>query len=153
AYRTALGYLSAGIARLSGDGWSMDPDLTFALHQESAQCQYVAGDFDAAENSFGLLHDHAATDLDALRIFEAQLKLYVTRVVDAATKGQRVARKALEAIGAPAPEDPEAFEELVDQERLAIEKLISQVDLRALVRRPVSDDPLVSAEMGILTQI
>jgi predicted ATPase/signal transduction histidine kinase len=153
AHRTALGYLSAGIARLPGDGWSVDPGLTFALHEESAQCQYVAGEFDAAENSFELLHHQAATELDTLRIFEAQLKLYVTRVVDATTKGQRVARRALETIGTPVPEDSEAFEELVKQERLAIEKLLRRVDVRTLVSRPLSDDPLVSAAMGILTQI
>lgn len=52
AYRPAISYLTAGQQLLPANSWKTDYELTFNLSQELAECEYLCGNFDAAENLF-----------------------------------------------------------------------------------------------------
>ncbi len=55
AYASALGYLVAGCARLAEDSWEQRYPLTFALEFQRAECEFLTGDFAAAEERLSML--------------------------------------------------------------------------------------------------
>ncbi|MBK7830047.1 ATP-binding sensor histidine kinase [Nannocystis sp.] len=72
AYRSACGYLNAGIELLPADVWTSAYPLAFALHRELVECAYLAGDPEAAIAVFTPLLERACTrrekaELHALR--------------------------------------------------------------------------------------
>ena len=49
AYASARAYLSAGMALLDEKDWSSQYELMFSLWLERAECEFLTGDFDKAE--------------------------------------------------------------------------------------------------------
>jgi predicted ATPase/signal transduction histidine kinase len=52
AYTPAISYLTAGQQLLPANSWEIYYELTCDLSQELAECQYLCGNFDVAENLF-----------------------------------------------------------------------------------------------------
>lgn len=65
AYRSALQYVLAGAAMLSGDSWETDYKLTRDLWLEQAECHYLCGNFPEAEQAFAEL-DHQLKTVEEL---------------------------------------------------------------------------------------
>ena len=49
AYASACVYFAAGMALLDERDWGSEYDLMFSLSLERAECEYLSGDFDEAE--------------------------------------------------------------------------------------------------------
>lgn len=73
AYKTALTYLNAGLRLLSSESWTRQYDLTFALHRELAECEYLVGHFERAEGYFELLLKKAQTRLERAEIYNMRI--------------------------------------------------------------------------------
>lgn len=69
AYEAALSYFNAGIALVADRRWHTDYELAFALHLEAAECSYLCGHFDEAEQRFEGLLKQAATTLDKASVY------------------------------------------------------------------------------------
>ena len=74
AYETGLSYLAMGTELLGEEGWQRHHALTFALHLEQAECEYLTTRFTEADRRFELLLGKARTDHDRVAV-------YTTRVV------------------------------------------------------------------------
>jgi predicted ATPase len=55
AYVSALGYLVSGCALLAEDSWEQRYPLTFALEFQRAECEFLTGNFPAAEERLSML--------------------------------------------------------------------------------------------------
>src|SRR6185369_12997394 len=55
AYASACTYFAAGTALLGGRDWGSNYDLTFSLWLERAECEFLTGNFDIAEQLIGEL--------------------------------------------------------------------------------------------------
>ncbi|WP_442936903.1 PAS domain S-box protein [Nostoc sp.] len=76
AYQAGVLYLSAGIKLLALDSWERDYHLTFSLYRECIECQYLAGDFEAAETLVATTLNNSRSQLDKAAINAIRLIQY-----------------------------------------------------------------------------
>ncbi|MBU1172039.1 MAG: AAA family ATPase [Proteobacteria bacterium] len=76
AYAAAVNYLDSGSAMLAHDSWQTDYDLTYALFTEHMECRYLNRDFVEAERLFGIIIQHAATNVDKANAYNTMITLY-----------------------------------------------------------------------------
>lgn len=79
AYDSALHYFQTGTALLPKTAWQNQYDLALTLNQQQGLCQYLLGQFEAAEKRFDSILNHVQTDMDKVRIYMVKLRLYIHR--------------------------------------------------------------------------
>ena len=151
AHEAALGYLTAGLRLVSEELWDSEYDLAFALHLEAAECLYLCGRFDEAEQQFGLLLRQAATTLDKARVYRLRSVQYenMSRYPDALTS----AREGLSLFGVSFPDSAEEKQAALEREIAAIQALLGQRSIASLLDLPVMADPEIRMVMNVLTDI
>jgi len=75
-YGAAVQYFRAGMKLLPKDSWISCRQLSFNLHMERAQCEYMSGDVEAAEGLFDVALKYAETDLERADIGSLKMLLY-----------------------------------------------------------------------------
>ena len=73
AYQAALNYLQAGLSLLTKDHWDSDYELSFAIHVEAAECEYLAGHFEQAEAHLDFLRSRAQSPQDQVHVQNLRL--------------------------------------------------------------------------------
>ena len=73
AYRSALNYFIAGAALLADCGWERRHDLTFALDLERAECQFVTGELEAADERLTALSSRTASTVERAAVVSLQM--------------------------------------------------------------------------------
>lgn len=151
AHEAALNYLKAGMGLLDRKAWESDYDLAFALNFEAAECQYLCGNFDAAEQSFESLLQHAGNKLDKSRVYRLRsVQLENTaRYADALA----VARENLALFGVSFPDSAEEKEAALEKEIESVRRLLGEREIESLVELPVMTDHETQMVMNILTDI
>ncbi len=154
AYAAACAYLGAGLT-LVGDeqAWERDYPLAFDLHRELAECEYLAGEFEAADERFDTLLEHARTDLARVEIFTLKTLLAYHRVKyqDSLTS----ARAGLATLGFDVPDigDSEALGALAAREGEALAAALAGKTIADLVDLPAMTDPHALAEAELLNEL
>ncbi|MGH8585745.1 MAG: GAF domain-containing protein [Gammaproteobacteria bacterium] len=150
-YQAALGYFQAGLELLPESRWSSDYALMFELHREAAECEYLCGQFDAAERRFEDLLARAHTALDMAQVYDLRVVQYenMSRYAEAA----RIGLEGLWVFGVAFPEDEDGRHATLEAEILAIEGLLAGRSIASLVELPVMDDPQTRMVMRLLTDM
>ena len=78
AYASALGYLAAGRALLPEDCWEQRYRLTLALELQRAECEFLTGDFAAAEERLSTLSARVLNVVDRAAVTRLRAELYTT---------------------------------------------------------------------------
>ena len=78
AYLSASRYLSIGIDLLGRSGWERRYGLAFDLWVEAAECEYLSGARERAENLLSELLVHARSKLDTAAAYRLQILFHVT---------------------------------------------------------------------------
>jgi predicted ATPase/serine/threonine protein kinase/signal transduction histidine kinase len=78
AYASALGYLAAGRRLLAEDSWEQRYRLTFALELQRAECEFLTGDFAAAEQRLTMLSGRVLELVDRAAVTRLCAELYTT---------------------------------------------------------------------------
>jgi predicted ATPase len=76
AYASALTYFVAGRALLAEESWEQRYALTFALELQRAECEFLTGDFAAAEERLSMLSRRAGNLVDSAAVTRLQVELY-----------------------------------------------------------------------------
>jgi predicted ATPase/signal transduction histidine kinase len=92
AYESAARYLAAGQALLAPDSWDTEYALTYGVYVERARCEWLSGDFQAADALLETLQARACGPVDQAEVYRVQIELDATR-----GDIERGARTALEA--------------------------------------------------------
>src|SRR5260221_12337658 len=76
AYASALTYFVAGHRLLAEESWAQRYALIFALEFQRAECEFLTGDFTAAEERLSMLSRRAEDLADSAAVARLQTELY-----------------------------------------------------------------------------
>jgi predicted ATPase/transcriptional regulator with GAF, ATPase, and Fis domain len=151
AYEAALGYFQAGIHLLPADPWQTTHELSFQLHLESAECDYLCGNLDRAEKAFVDLLNRADTKLEKSRVYYLMILQYesVSRYLDAI----RVGHDALQMFGLTFPVGRKEKHAALEKEITEIEALVGKRNISELVDLPAMRNPEICMVMKLLSNL
>ncbi|HSB71082.1 MAG TPA: sigma 54-interacting transcriptional regulator [Candidatus Methylomirabilis sp.] len=151
AFQAALGYFATGIGLLTADHWGSEYAVMFSLHLEAAECLYLCGRFDEAEGAFDALLPKARTRLDRARIHSLKILQYehTSRYADAIRTG----REGLALFGLTFPDRAEERQAALEAELHAIQTLLRDRPIDALIDLPIMQDPEIRAVMQLLSNL
>jgi tetratricopeptide (TPR) repeat protein len=79
AYASARTYLATGMAALGREGWTHRYELAFGLWLECAECEYLNGSFDEAEQLILELLARSASKIDKAAAYRLKIDLHVMK--------------------------------------------------------------------------
>ena len=79
AYASACVYLAAGMALLAKETGSSQFELMFSLWLERAECEFLSGNFDTAEQLIAELLQRAASKVDQAAVYHLKILLHVVK--------------------------------------------------------------------------
>ena len=149
AYASALRYFTAGAALLADDRWERRYALTFALEVERAECEFLTGALETAEEKLELLwkRTHGIVDQAAVTCLRVDSYMALAR----ADRAIAVALDYLRERGvdwSPHPTEAEVWQEY--------ERLWARLDkerIEDLVDLPLMNDPGARATADVLSRI
>ena len=89
AYVSACAYLAAGMALLDERDWESQYELMFSLWFERAECEFLSGNFEEAEQLIVDLLQHAASKVDQAATYRLKVLLHTLKSENAASRRQR----------------------------------------------------------------
>ena len=149
AYASALTYLVAGHTLLAEESWEQHHALSFALQFQRAECEFLTGDFAAAEERLSTLSRRAADLVDCAAVTRLQTELYAT--LDKGDRAVEVGLQYLRRVGVDWSPHPTKDE--VRQEYERIWQQLGDRSIEALVDLPPMTDPACRATLDVLTAI
>jgi serine/threonine protein kinase len=138
AYASALTYLIAGQALLTEESWEQHYAITFALEFQRAECEFLTGDFAAAEERLSTLSRRAADLVDNAAVTRLQTELYAT--LDKGDRAVEVSLRYLRRVGIDWSPHPTKDE--VGREYERIWQQLGARSIEALVDLPPMTDPV-----------
>ncbi|MEL7564095.1 MAG: AAA family ATPase [Dehalobacterium sp.] len=104
AYASALQYFRSGMALLPDDAWEQAYRLSYDLHLELAQAEYLSANVKLAEEMFDIVIEKAGTELERASVYGLKVILYagMGKYTEAAQTGIR----ALANLGVKVPVHP-----------------------------------------------
>ena len=148
AYASALTYFAAGSALMPEDRWAARHDLAFTIELHRAECEYLTGALEAAEERLSMLSRVARNLLDEAAIACVRLSLYTT--LDRSDRAIEACLEYLRHVGVVWSPHPSENEVRQEYERLW-QKLGSR-PIESLVDLPPVTDPVSCATMDVLTR-
>lgn len=145
AYGAAWQYLQFGISYLTGDFWTEYYDLALSLHKESAEVEYLNGNFEAAEELITLVLARSHTDLEKAEIYNLAIVQYTLQFKYA--EGIEAGRKALQLLGIDLPQTD--FQSALMAEIATVEQDLRDREIASLIHQP----HLTDAEKIIAIQL
>jgi predicted ATPase/signal transduction histidine kinase len=149
AYASALTYFVAGRALLAEESWEQRYALSFALEFQRAECEFLTGDFAAAEERLTMLSRRAGNLVDSAAVACLQTELYTA--LDQSDRAVQAGLEYLRRVGidwSPHPTNDEARQEC---ER--IWQQLGKRPIEALVDLPPMTDPAWLATLDVLTAV
>ncbi|MCU1386104.1 MAG: histidine kinase [Acidobacteria bacterium] len=149
AYASALTYLVAGAALLADDAWDRRPELAVALELHRAECEFLTGEYAAADARLSSLSRLASTPTDRAAVTRLRAALFTT--LDRPDRAIAVGLDYLREAGIDWPSHP-TMEALRD-EYARIWQQLGDRPIEALIDLPLMRDPQALAAMDVLTEI
>ncbi|MBF0234351.1 MAG: response regulator, partial [Desulfamplus sp.] len=140
AYDAARNLFQEGMNILPTDSWEHYHELTFNLHIESAECEYLTGDFQKSAGLLDTTMKHAKSDIEKGLI-------YIQKIAQHSIKGEYIASintgiEAFAAFGIELPplEDRAAIQEYVNSQEKVYQEIWGDRPIADLYDLPVSED-------------
>jgi PAS domain S-box-containing protein len=146
AYASARAYFAAGMALLDESDWSSQYELTFRLWLERAECEFLTGRFDEAEQLIGELLQRAAAKVDQADACRLRVQLHLMKSEN--REAVTAALTCLRGFGIDMPEHP--TEEDIQAEYEAFCQTLSGRSIESLIDLPLMTDPELRAAMQVL---
>src|SRR5580700_4367399 len=149
AYASALTYLVGGLALLTEESWEQQYALTFALEFQRAECEFMIGDFAAAEERLSMLSLHAGNLVDSAAVARLQTELYAS--LDQSDRAVEAGLEYLRRVGVDWSPHPTNGQLRQEYER--IWRQLGDRSIEALVDLPPMTDPACRATLDVLTAV
>jgi predicted ATPase/transcriptional regulator with GAF, ATPase, and Fis domain len=149
AYASARAYFSAGMALLDERDWNTQYELTFSLWLERAECEFLSGNVDTADQLIGELLQRGASNIDQAAAYRLKVQLHMVKgeypqAVDAALTCLRL-------FGIDLPAHPSR--EQVQAEYDTVWQNLNGRPIESLIDLPLLTDPEVQAAMQVLATL
>jgi len=148
AYGAARDYLAQAAALVAADAWTRYYDVTLELYLGLAECEYLVGNFDSADQLFELMLGKARSDLDRARIYSLHMK--VCQVGSGYDKSLVLAREALQLFDVILPESDDEIQAAADAEFRTVSVNLGERRIGDLLDAPTADAPEVRAIIDLL---
>ncbi len=154
AWEPARLYLESATALMSPDAWTAHHATTFDVLRELAQCEFLTGHFERAEQHFDELRERATSAAHRADIATLQVKLYILtgRYDQALTLGLSELALLGEPFPATAAEDEE-IARAIDEERRRIAAQLGDRDVRTILELPSISNPEKRAAITLLASL
>jgi PAS domain S-box-containing protein len=147
AYVSAMTYFAAGRALLGDDCWERQYPLAFDLELHLAECEFLTGEYAAAEKRLLALVERAATVVHRAAATRLRLALYLT--LDRPDRAIEVGLEYLRHVGIEW--SPQPSEDDVRQELQRMWQLLDGRSIEQLIDLPLMSDPGYRATMDVLS--
>jgi PAS domain S-box-containing protein len=147
AYASALGYLVPGCALLAEDSWEQRYSLTFALEFQRAECEFLTGDFAAAQERLSMLSGRVRDLVDRAAVTRLRAELYTT--LDQTDRAVEVGLEYLRHAGVEW--SPHPTKDDVEREYTKIWRQLGARTIEQLVDLPLMTDPDCRATLDVLS--
>jgi PAS domain S-box-containing protein len=147
AYASARTYLTAGMAVLGREGWASRYELAFGLWLERAECEYLNGNFEEAEQLLSELLARGASKIDKAAAYRLKVDLHVMK--SEYPKAIESALECLRLFGIEMSPHPSHEEVQAEYENVWIE--LGERSIGSLIDLPLTSDPEVQAAMRVLS--
>jgi predicted ATPase/signal transduction histidine kinase len=149
AYASSLTYFVSGRELLAADSWERQYPITFALELQRAECEFLTGNFTAAEERLSMLSHHARDLPDSAAVARLQTELYgsLDRSDCAVAAGLDYLRRA----GINLPQHLTNDE--VRQEYEEVLRQLGGRSIESLLDLPAMTDPVCRATVDVLTAV
>lgn len=148
AFASALTYLTAGMTLLDAQTWQRSYALSFALHVERAECEYLTGNFSCSDDLLTLTVEHAQGRLDKALAYRLRQRLY--QLSGQWPEAMRAVLEALRLFEISLPDDDQAIMAATDAEITLIQDTLRRRSIADLADVPLSDDSQARALIGLL---
>jgi PAS domain S-box-containing protein len=150
AYASARNYFSLAEALLSPDAWKERYQETFDFYLAFSECEYLIGNFAAADKLFDLLLDSALSNLDRAKVYGLRMKLY--QVAGKYDEGVTVALEALRLFDVTLPESDEEIQAACEAELAQVPINLEGRPISDVVDAPLAADPAIRAIIDLLIE-
>src|SRR5271165_566931 len=147
AYASALTYFVAGRALLAEDSWEQRYALTFALEFQQAECEFLTGDFAAAEERLSMLSGRVRDLVDRAAVTRLRAELYTN--LDQTDRAVEVGLEYLRHAGVEWSTHPTKDD--VEREYTKIWLQLGARAIEQLVDLPLMTDPDCRATLDVLS--
>ena len=79
AYASACAYLAAGMALLDDSDWGSQYELMFSLWLERAECEFLTGHLEEAEQLIAELLQRGASKIDLSAVYQLKVQLHIVK--------------------------------------------------------------------------
>src|SRR3984957_2546943 len=149
AFESACVYLASGMALLDERNWSSQYELMFSLRLERAECEFLTGNFDTAEQLIVELLQRGATKVDQAAVYHLKILLHTVKSENAQAVAS--ALTGLRLFGIDIPAHPTW--EQVQAEYEAVWQLLNGRPIESLINLPLMTDPEQQAAMEVLSTL
>jgi PAS domain S-box-containing protein len=147
AYASACIYFAAGMALLDETDWASDYELMFSLWLERAECEFLTGHFDTAEQLLGALIERGASKVDQAAAYRLQVQLSI--VNGKYPQAVSSALTCLRLFGIDISAHPTWGEVEAEYETLC--RQLEGRPIESLIELPLMSDPELQAAMEVLS--
>jgi PAS domain S-box-containing protein len=149
AYASALKYLVAGAALLVDGSWERRHDLIFPLELQRAECEFLTGQWAAAEERLSMLSSRAANTVELATVTCSRVDLYTA--LDQSDRAVAVCLDYLRHLGVECSLHP--TEEEAEREYERIWSQLGSRKIEELIELPLMSDPASLATLDVLTKV
>jgi len=147
AFASALGYSVAGRALLAENCWEQQYPLTFALEFQQAECEFLTGDFAAAEERMSVWSGRVRDLVDRAAVTRLRVELYIA--LDRTDRAVEVGLEYLRHVGIEWSQHPTKDD--VEREYAKIWQRLGARAIEQLVDLPLMTDPECRATLEVLS--
>src|SRR5262249_59906999 len=134
---SACVYLAAGMALLDERDWGSQYELMFRLRLERAECEFLTGNFDTADQLIGELLQRGASKVDQAAAYHLKVLLHTVKSENA--QAVAIALKCLCLFGIDIPARPTW--ERVQAEYETVWQTLDGRPIESLIDLPIITDP------------
>ena len=149
AFKSACVYLASGIALLDERDWSSQYELMFSLRLERAECEFLTGNFDRAEQLIVELLQRGASKVDRAAVYHLKILLHTVKSENAQAVAS--ALTGLRLFGIDIPAHPTW--EQIQAEYEAVWQTLNGRPIESLIDLPLMTDPEQQAAMQVLSTL
>ncbi len=151
AYITAKKFFSVAMNLLAENAWMEQYEQTFTLFREQAECEFLTGNLEQAEELFELLLLKAESHVEKSNIYILQIRLYQVagRYEEALTLGL----EALKLFGVTFPDSNEQVQSAIAIEKNQVLINLGDRQVSDLINAPIIPDPNIKTLISLLTTL
>ncbi|MBC1223631.1 AAA family ATPase [Nostoc sp. UCD121] len=152
AYKAAVKYFTLGRELLIEETWQHNYNLIFGLYRESAECEYLTGNFNQAEKFFNVALSNSRDKFEKANIYGTQMYLKMTQGENIAD-GIKAGLKALSIMGMHLPVTSEKQQIAIETEIKELKAKLAEIRTADLFDLPEMTDPDKKMCMGLLADL